>query len=74
MRIKRIKNWDVPYIEKLIPTVQRRESQRIGFGEPLLQQALKAVGIETEAQYPLLNRYLDLAIPEYKPYLFADWP
>ena len=63
---KKVSACGIPYIEKLIPEVRKQRDPKVGYGEPILQQALKAAGIETVAQYPLLNRYLDLAIPQYK--------
>ena len=63
---KKVATCGISYIEKLIPRVRKKQDTKIGYGEPILQQALKVAGIETVAQYPLLNRYLDLAIPQYK--------
>lgn len=63
---KKVAACGIPYIEKLIPKERIARDAKIGCGEPILQQALEAAGIKTVAQYPLLNRYLDLAIPECK--------
>lgn len=63
---KKVAACGISYIEKLIPEGRKKQDPKIGCGEPILQQALKVAGIETVAQYPLLNRYLDLAIPQYK--------
>lgn len=56
----------IPYIQKLIPEMKKNSSVSIGPGEVKLKRVLEMVGIETESQYPICGRYLDLAIPEYK--------
>lgn len=53
-------------ITNLIPNQRPPMRQQIGPGERILKQALANAGIETEAQYPICNRWLDLAIPERK--------
>lgn len=63
---KKVALSGLSYIEKLIPESRPPKKVNIGPGEVRLQQALRNVGIETKAQYPVLNRYLDLAIPEHK--------
>lgn len=63
---KKILASGISYIQKLIPEQRNPRDPKIGIGEPKLQEALRRAGIETIAQYPVLNRYLDLAIPSLK--------
>ncbi len=64
---KRVEASGRKYIQRLIPRVGKvPRGAKVGPGEGVLQEALRRVGIETVAQYPVLNRFLDLAIPEKK--------
>ena len=64
---KRVEESGKRYIQRLIPREGKvPRGAKIGPGEGMLQEALRRVGIETVAQYPVLNRFLDLAIPEKK--------
>lgn len=54
------------YIQKLVPESRPPRKVSVGPGEERLKIALQRSGIETDAQYPVLNRYLDLAIPRLK--------
>ena len=63
---KRAKASGLSYIQKLIPESRPPKSTKIGKGEDRLRIALRNAGIVTYPQYPVLNRYLDLAIPDEK--------
>ena len=54
------------YIKKLIPETRPPQKAKIGKGEDRLRIALQKAGVVTCPQYPVLNRYLDLAIPDKK--------
>ncbi|MGN0844252.1 MAG: AAA domain-containing protein [Kiritimatiellia bacterium] len=58
----RAENSGLSHIQKLIPGERIPKNVKIGPGEKRLQEALTNAGIETIAQYPVLGRYLDLAI------------
>ena len=59
---ERAMNSGLSYIRKLIPRERTMTNVKTGPGEKRLQEALANAGIETIAQYPVLGRYLDLAI------------
>lgn len=63
---KKVAACGLSYVQKLIPEARPQRQASVGLGEIKLKHALSLAGIETKAQYPVLNRYLDLAIPEYK--------
>lgn len=59
-------NTGLSRIINLYPKDNIIRSFKIGPGEKILQDALKKDGIKTESQYPVVHRWLDLAIPDYK--------
>lgn len=63
---KKVSSSGVSYIQKLIPEIRPPRDYRIGPGEERLRIALERAGIKTQPQFPVLNRFLDLAIPEKK--------
>ena len=54
------------YIQKLVPEKRPPRNVKVGPGEGRLRIALERAGIKVKSQFPVLNRYLDLAIPEKK--------
>lgn len=63
---KRVSVSGLSYIQKLIPEARPPRKPNVGPGEERLRIALERAGITTVPQFPILNRYLDLAIPEKK--------
>jgi len=63
---KKVALSGLSYIQRLIPEDRPPRKVSVGPGEEKLRIALKHAGVETVAQYPVLNRYLDLAIPALK--------
>ena len=63
---QRVMQCGLPYIERLIPESRPPRKANVGPGEERLRLALQRAGIETVSQFPVLGRYLDLAIPEKK--------
>jgi very-short-patch-repair endonuclease len=63
---KRAAASGLSYIRKLIPESRPPKKTKIGKGEDRLRIALQNAGVVTCPQYPVLNRYLDLAIPDKK--------
>ena len=62
----RVMQSGLRYIERLVPENRPPLKPDVGPGEGKLKIALQRAGIETEAQYPVYGRYLDLAIPKLK--------
>ncbi len=63
---KRVSACGLSYIQKLVPEARPPRSVKVGPGEERLRVALERAGIKTVPQFPVLNRFLDLAIPEKK--------
>lgn len=63
---KRVAACGLTYIQKLVPETRPPRNVKIGPGEDRLRIALERAGIEVVPQYPVLNRCLDLAVPEKK--------
>lgn len=57
---------EISHIRKLIPEERPPRKVKVGPGEERLKAALERAGIHVHAQYPVLNRFLDLAIVEKK--------
>jgi len=53
-------------IVKLIPGERKPISPKVGPGEIILQKAMESAGLSPTAQYPVLGRYLDLALVDKK--------
>lgn len=60
---KKVAMCGLSYIQRLIPETRPPRKVSVGPGEERLRLALQRAGIETVPQFPVLNRYLDLAIP-----------
>ena len=60
---KKVAMCGLSYIQRLIPETRPPRKVSVGPGEERLRLALQRAGIETIPQFPVLNRYLDLAIP-----------
>lgn len=63
---KNVAACGLSYIQKLVPETRPPRNVRIGPGEERLRIALERANIKTIPQYPVLNRFLDLAIPDKK--------
>lgn len=63
---KRVSVCGLSYIQKLVPEARPPRDVKVGPGEERLRIALERAGIKTVSQFPVLNRFLDLAIPEKK--------
>ena len=63
---KRVAACGLSYIRKLVPETRPPRNVKIGPGEERLRIALERAGIKVKPQFPVLNRFLDLAIPEKK--------
>ena len=63
---KKVAACGLSYIQKLVPETRSPRNVKIGPGEERLRIALDRAGIKTVPQFPVLNRFLDLAIPEKK--------
>jgi hypothetical protein len=61
---KKVAACGLSYIQKLVPETRSPRNVKIGPGEERLRIALDRAGIKTVPQFPVLNRFLDLAIPE----------
>lgn len=59
---ERVMQSGISRIIKLIPDQRKPIHVKVGPGEKILEKALKSVGLNPIAQYPLLGRYLDLAL------------
>lgn len=63
---KKVAACNLPYIQKLVPERRPPRDVKVGPGEERLRIALERAGIKTVPQFPVLNRFLDLAIPDKK--------
>ncbi len=63
---ERVENSGISRIMKLIPNERKPTKAKIGPGEKVLETALKKAGLSPVAQYPICNRYLDLALVDEK--------
>ena len=63
---KKVLACGLSYIQKLVPETRPPRDVKVGPGEERLRIALERAGIKTVPQFPVLNRFLDLAIPEKK--------
>lgn len=69
---KKVATCGLSYIEKLVPETHPPRNVKVGPGEERLRIALERAGIETVPQFPVLNRFLDLAMPEEKMDIEVD--
>ena len=56
----------LPRIMRLVPNRDAVSRPIVGYGEPILQKALEQAGFHPMPQYPVCNRWLDLALPKEK--------